>query len=122
MNCRSPGSNAQAQHEFVNKWIGAHIQDSNAVLGKPLLITEFGKSSRSSGYSIAARDAYLGNIYDAVYKCARAGGPCGGATFWQLMAQGMENFSDGYEVVLEQSPSTTAVITQQSRRLSALTG
>lgn len=108
--------------DFVNKWVEAHIQDSKAVLGKPLLVTEFGKSSRSSGYSVAARDEYLENIYDAVYKSAKTGGPCGGATFWQLMANGMENFSDGYEVVLDQSPSTTtAVITQQSRRLSALT-
>lgn len=56
-----------------------------------------------------------------VYKCARGGGPCGGATFWHLMAQGMENFSDGYEVVLEQYPSTTALITRQSRRMSRLT-
>ncbi|KAG8373476.1 hypothetical protein BUALT_Bualt11G0028200 [Buddleja alternifolia] len=52
--------------------------------------------------------------------CARIGGPCGGAIFWQVMAQGMENWSDGYEVVLEQSPSTTNIINPQSRRISSL--
>ncbi|KAK1403842.1 Mannan endo-1,4-beta-mannosidase [Heracleum sosnowskyi] len=117
-----PGASKQGQADFVNKWVESHIQDSKTVLKKPILVTEFGKSSRSSGYSVGARDAYLGNMYDAVYKCARAGGPCGGAVFWQVMAQGMEGWGDGYEVVLEQSPSThVAVITQQSKRLSALT-
>ncbi|CAK9176090.1 unnamed protein product [Ilex paraguariensis] len=116
-----PGSNDQAQANFVDRWIQAHILDSKSVLGKPLLVTEFGKSSRSAGYSVGARDSYFGNIYNTIYSCARTSdGPCAGELFWQLMAQGMDNFSDGYEVVLEQSPSSAAIIAQQSHRLSAL--
>ncbi|KAI3444959.1 hypothetical protein Pfo_001624 [Paulownia fortunei] len=115
-----PGSNDEVQAEFVEKWIHAHIDDSKSILGKPLLVTEFGKSSRSGGYNVGARDRYFGSIFNSVYSCARSGGPCGGALFWQVMAQGMENWSDGYEVVLEQSPSTAAVVYQQSRRISSL--
>ncbi|KAL3622441.1 hypothetical protein CASFOL_033852 [Castilleja foliolosa] len=115
-----PGTNEEGQAKFVEKWIEAHINDSKTVLRKPILVSEFGKSSRSSGYSMQSRDNYLGNVFESVYRCARAGGACGGALFWQVMAQGMENWSDGYEVVLQQSPSTVAVISQQSRQIASL--
>ncbi|XP_057507700.1 mannan endo-1,4-beta-mannosidase 4-like [Actinidia eriantha] len=114
------GSNDQAQAAFVDSWIQAHIQDSGSLLGKPLLLAEFGKSSKSSEYSVGVRDTYFGNIYNAIYASAKSGGSCGGGIFWQLMASGMDGFRDGYEVVLDESPSTANVIAQQSRRLSAL--
>ncbi|KAL0396447.1 UNVERIFIED_CONTAM: Mannan endo-1,4-beta-mannosidase 4 [Sesamum calycinum] len=87
------GSNDEAQDAFVEKWIQAHIDDSKSILRK---------------------------WECEVYGCARRRGPCGGALFWQVMAEGMENWSDGYEVVLEQSPTTVGVIDQQSRRISSL--
>ncbi|KAI3472866.1 hypothetical protein Pfo_031123 [Paulownia fortunei] len=117
-----PHSSNNAQAQFVKQWIQAHINDSKSVLGKPLLITEFGKSSRSANYTVGARDWYFGNIYISMFSCAKNGGPCGGALFWQVMAQGMEKWGDGYEVVLQQSPSTAAVIYRQSRRISSLSG
>ncbi|KAL0430417.1 UNVERIFIED_CONTAM: Mannan endo-1,4-beta-mannosidase 4 [Sesamum radiatum] len=116
----NPGSNEEAQDAFVQKWIQEHINDSKLILGKPLVVSEFGKSSRSSGYTVEARDRYFGLIFNTVYGCAKRQGPCGGALFWQVMAEGMENWSDGYEVVLEQSPTTVGVIDQQSRRISSL--
>ncbi|KAF6163457.1 hypothetical protein GIB67_029306 [Kingdonia uniflora] len=115
-----PGSSEQTQAIFVDKWVQAHIQDSKTVLRKPLVIAEFGKSSRSSGYNVGQRDKYFGNLYNTIFACARTGGPCAGGIFWQLMAQGMGNWGDGYEVVLEESPSTLGVVTQQSRQLSTL--
>jgi len=115
-----PGSDEGTRAAFVEKWIQAHIQDSNSVLQKPILLAEFGKSSKSAGYNVAMRDNYLQGIYNTLYTCARSGGPCGGGLFWQLLAQGMDNFRDGYEVVLEESPSTATIIAQQSQKLSAL--
>ncbi|XP_058187015.1 mannan endo-1,4-beta-mannosidase 4-like [Rhododendron vialii] len=115
-----PGSDEEARAAFVEKWIQAHIQDSKSVIQKPILLSEFGKSSKSAGYSVAMRDNYFQSIYNTVYTCARTGGPCGGGLFWQLLASGMDNFRDGYEVVLEESPSTASVIAQQSQKLSAL--
>ncbi|KAK4421951.1 putative mannan endo-1,4-beta-mannosidase 9 [Sesamum alatum] len=115
-----PGSNDEAQDEFIEKWIQAHVDDSESILGKPLVVSEFGKSSRSSGYTVDARDRYFGLIFERVYGCARRQGPCGGALFWQVMAEGMENWSDGYEVVFGESPTTAGVIHHQSRRISSL--
>nr|CAD1827024.1 unnamed protein product [Ananas comosus var. bracteatus] len=114
------GSSDGAQLAFVQTWIRAHARDAAAVLKKPLMLTEFGKSSRSPGYTVGARDAYFRAVYEAVYACARGGGPCAGAIFWQVMADGMAAWTDGYDVVFSQSPSTKSVIAQQSTRISNL--
>ncbi|KAK4480085.1 hypothetical protein RD792_013142 [Penstemon davidsonii] len=114
------GTNTYVQAKFVGTWIQAHIQDSKSILGKPLVLAEFGKSSRSQGYTVGARDNYFANIYDSIYKCARRGGPCAGALYWQALAPGMDSSRDGYEVVLEQSPSTDIVIYQHTRRMNSL--
>ncbi|XP_019416619.1 PREDICTED: mannan endo-1,4-beta-mannosidase 4-like [Lupinus angustifolius] len=110
----------EAQDAFVDKWVQSHIQDSNDILKKPILLTEFGKSSKSNGYSMDKRDSYFQKLYNAIYNSASNGGPCGGGLFWQLMAQEMDNLKDGYEVIFEESPSTTNIISQQSHRMSNL--
>ncbi|KAK4282647.1 hypothetical protein QN277_014001 [Acacia crassicarpa] len=115
-----PGSNESAQSDFVDKWVQAHIKDCNDVLRKPILLSEFGKSSKSEGYSLEKRDKYFQKLYDAVYGSARSGGSCGGGLFWHVMAQGMDGFHDGYEVILQDSSSTINIISQQSRRMSSL--
>ncbi|CAL0320178.1 unnamed protein product [Lupinus luteus] len=110
----------EAQDAFVEKWVQSHIQDSNDILKKPILLTEFGKSSKSNGYSVEKRDTYFQKLYNDIYNSASNGGPCGGGLLWQLMAQGMDNLKDGYEVIFEESPSTTNIISQQSHRMSNL--
>ena len=117
---RLPASSPKAQFAFANRWVKNHIKDCNSVLKKPLLVSEFGKSSKSPGYNVSARDRYFSWMYDNVYRSAKAGGSGVGAMFWQLVAQGMETFRDGYEVVLAESPSTASVIALQSKRLSTL--
>lgn len=119
---RLPGSSDEAQAEFVRRWIQSHMDDSRTIIGKPLLITEFGKSSRSPNFNVGSRDGYFDEIFGDVYKCAMSGGACGGALFWQVMGLGMESWSDGYEVVLENSPSTAEIVSRQSSRISSLNG
>ncbi|EYU30897.1 hypothetical protein MIMGU_mgv1a0228141mg, partial [Erythranthe guttata] len=109
----------QAQAQFVNQWVQSHISDSQSI-GKPFVISEFGKSYKYPGYSVGARDSYLSEIYTSVYNCAKSGGPCGGALFWQVMDLGMENMGDGYEIVLQKSSSTDSIIYAQSKRMSSL--
>lgn len=119
-NCRLSGSSEEAQDAFVDKWVQEHIQDSNTVVKKPLILGEFGKSYKLPGYSLEKRNAYFAKLYNDIYNSASTRGSCVGGLFWQLMAQGMENFGDGYEVVLEESPTTANVIDQQSRKLGGL--
>nr|GEV05398.1 putative mannan endo-1,4-beta-mannosidase 9 [Tanacetum cinerariifolium] len=110
----------EAQAKFAKKWIKSHIEDCNSVLKKPLLITEFGKSSQSADYTVKQRDKYFRNIFNTAYQSANSGGSCAGTMFWQVMAKGMENWGDSYQVVLENNPSTAAVISQQSQKISSI--
>ncbi|KAL3622443.1 hypothetical protein CASFOL_033854 [Castilleja foliolosa] len=114
------GSNETMKAKFVKKWIKAHIADSKSILGKPILLTEFGKSLNSTNYNVHARDKYFRDILNRVYNNARSGGACGGALFWQVMATGMRSWSDSYDVVLQNSPSTAAVISKHSSRIASL--
>ncbi|XP_042018975.1 mannan endo-1,4-beta-mannosidase 7-like [Salvia splendens] len=87
-------TNDQNQVSFMSKWLDTHIQDAERVLRKPILIAEFGKSWR---------DMF-------------SGGAAGGGLFWQLLAPGMDNFGDGYEIILsdKRQSSTANLIAQQA--------
>ncbi|KAJ1254442.1 hypothetical protein BS78_K053000 [Paspalum vaginatum] len=115
-----PGASGDAQVAFMRRWMASHAGDAAALLRKPLLVTEFGWSARANGYTVAARDAYFGMVYDAIYASARAGGPLAGGLFWQVMEPGMEGWTDGYDVVLGRSPSTAAVVSRDCARMNSL--
>ncbi|KAI4982341.1 hypothetical protein ZWY2020_022833 [Hordeum vulgare] len=117
---RVPGSTSEQQVEFMKKWMASHIEDAAAALRKPLLVAEFGWKS-SGNAAVAARDDYLRMVYDAIYASVKGGGPCAGGLFWQVMAPGMESWADGYEVVLERSSTTAAVVSQECARIGGIT-
>lgn len=117
-SCRLLSSNETTHSAFVDKWIQDHIQDANNVLGKPIIVAEFGKSSKSPGYSIDKRDDYYKKVYNIISTSATSGGSCAGGIFWQLLSPGMDSYGDGYEVILENSPSTAQIIKQQSTKIS----
>ncbi|KAK2975622.1 hypothetical protein RJ640_021067 [Escallonia rubra] len=114
------GQNDDAQMAFMQRWMSSHWDDSRRILKKPLVIAEFGKSSKDPGYSLNVRDSFMSTIYRSIYNFARGRGTLGGGLVWQLMAEGMESYYDGYEIVLSQSPSTGGVISQQSHAMTAL--
>ncbi|WOG97809.1 hypothetical protein DCAR_0417150 [Daucus carota subsp. sativus] len=98
--------------------ISSHIQDSQTVLGKPMLVAEFGWNK--SRIDTNTRDQLIGTVYSGIYSSARRGGAAAGGLIWQLLASGQDSFRDGYETVLSQSPSTAGVIVGQSRSLTQL--
>ncbi|KAL5982849.1 Mannan endo-1,4-beta-mannosidase 2 [Asimina triloba] len=114
------GQNDEAQLAFMQRWMDSHWSDSTQILKKPLVVAEFGKSKKDPGYSLGSRDSYLTAVYQNIYNAARSGGAVGGGLVWQIMAAGMDSYFDGYEIILPQDPSTTAVITTQSHQISAL--
>uniref|UniRef100_A0A8R7VFC1 mannan endo-1,4-beta-mannosidase n=4 Tax=Triticum TaxID=4564 RepID=A0A8R7VFC1_TRIUA len=91
-----PGSTSEQQVEFMKKWLASHTED-------------------------AARDDYFRLVYDAIYASVKGGGPCAGALFWQVLAPGMESWADGYEVVLERSSTTAALVSQECARIGKIT-
>lgn len=104
---------------FMRRWLISHLSDSKYILKKPLVFSEFGKSKRDTGYSVYSRNSYLNAVYNNIYSFAKGGG-IGGGLVWQILGEGMESFSDGYEIVLSQEPSTSRIISQQSQQMASL--
>ncbi|XP_038681023.1 mannan endo-1,4-beta-mannosidase 4-like [Tripterygium wilfordii] len=113
-----PNATQEGRSAFLFKWIQDHIQDTASMVKKPLVLGEFGRSLNL--YTLQKRDGYFRKVYNTIYRSARSGGPLVGGLFWQLMAPGMESWGDGYQVVLEESPTTAAIIAHQSFLLSSL--
>ncbi|KAL9815630.1 Mannan endo-1,4-beta-mannosidase 7 [Arabidopsis thaliana] len=120
ISSRFPDSSEQSQMDFLNKWLDAHIQDAQNVLHKPIILAEFGKSMKKPGYTPAQRDIVFNTVYSKIYGSAKRGGAAAGGLFWQLLVNGIDNFQDGYGIILSQSSSTVNVISQQSRKLTLI--
>ncbi|KAI9118190.1 hypothetical protein K1719_010522 [Acacia pycnantha] len=112
------GSGYEDQLSFLNGWLNEHIKDAQNTLHKPLLFAEFGISTKTSNSK--GRDELFNTVYSAIYSSASGGGAAVGGLFWQLLAEGMDSFRDGYEVVLGESPSTASLIAQESQKLNRI--
>lgn len=118
---RLSSSGYEDQISFLGRWLNEHIQDAQNTLRKPLLLAEFGISTKNlGGANSTPRDQFFNTVYSAIYSSASGGGAAVGGLFWQLLAEGMDSFRDGYEVVLGESPSTATLIAQQSQKLNRI--
>ncbi|XP_057793145.1 LOW QUALITY PROTEIN: mannan endo-1,4-beta-mannosidase 1-like [Salvia miltiorrhiza] len=114
------GKSEEEQMGFMERWMWNHWEDARNILKKPLVIAEFGKSSKDAGFSLNERDLYMGNIYRDIYRYATSGGTMSGSLVWQVMAEGMDQYYDGYQIVLSQTPSTAQIMSTQSHAMNAL--
>ncbi|PHU07452.1 Mannan endo-1,4-beta-mannosidase 5 [Capsicum chinense] len=92
------GQSHDAQLVWMEQWITSHWQDARTILKKPVVLAEFGKSTRGQG----SRDTFMSSGYRNIYNLAKPGRTMAGGVVSQLMAHGMENYDDGYCI-----PSTT---------------
>ncbi|KAL4519468.1 hypothetical protein Ndes2526A_g01925 [Nannochloris sp. 'desiccata'] len=76
-----------ATESFAKRWLKQHIADAK-VLGKPLLVEEFG--AWGVGAYMEQRTQWYKLVYDILAEDARQGGPTMGALFWQWFAQGQK--------------------------------
>ncbi|KAM0063033.1 putative mannan endo-1,4-beta-mannosidase [Helianthus debilis subsp. tardiflorus] len=114
------GKDEDSLMAFMQRWMWSHFKDSRTILKKPLVIAEFGKSSKDPDYNIHKRDSYMRDVYRNIYMEARSGGTVGGGLVWQLMADGMGSYGDGYEIILSENPSMDNIMSQQSRAMTSL--
>lgn len=110
----------EAQMAFFKEWMRSHWVDSRRTLKKPLVLAEFGKSERDRGYDVKIRHGLMNFAYSSNYKFAKAGKAIGGALVWQILPEEMENYNDGYAIVLSEDASTSAIIEKQSVRMRDL--
>ncbi|XP_039114139.1 putative mannan endo-1,4-beta-mannosidase 9 isoform X1 [Dioscorea cayenensis subsp. rotundata] len=117
-----PHADDATQLSFLRDWIHSHSNAADEILRKPLLVTEFGKTSRFAGCNGVDKVAFYRTAYAVIYKLIRARSACAGGLFWQLLLPGMENLSDGYEIILSDCPSIANIIFRHSRLISSLNG
>ncbi|KAJ6740053.1 MANNAN ENDO-14-BETA-MANNOSIDASE-LIKE PROTEIN [Salix purpurea] len=84
-------SSDESQLSFLNKWLDTHIQDAQNILRKPILIAEFGKILERPWFQ------HIPEGPGVQYR--------------------MDNFRDGYDIVLGQPSSTANIIAQQAHKL-----
>jgi mannan endo-1,4-beta-mannosidase len=95
-------------------WVSDHIDDSTDLLGKPVILEEFGR-----GRPIETRDVYYQGWYDEVYLAAQAGEAAGGSNFWILYHDDYEDY-DGFGVYCPEDTSTCDIIATEAERMNAL--
>lgn len=120
MVVRLSNQSDEAQMAFFNEWMRSHWVDSRRTLKKPLVLAEFGKSEKDTGYDVKIRYELMNFAYSSNYNFAKAGKAIGGALVWQILPEGMENYNDGYAIVLSEDPTTSAIIEKQSIRMRNL--
>lgn len=116
---RLPGSSNEDQILFLVRWLNDHIQDSQNIQ-KPVLFAEFGVATKNISTDSTLRDQFFNLVYSAIYSSASDSGAAVGGLFWQLLAEGMDSFRDGYEVPLDESCSTATLIAQESEKLNRI--
>ncbi|KAD2805833.1 hypothetical protein E3N88_39210 [Mikania micrantha] len=109
-----------SQMSFLRRWMSSHFKDSRTILKKPLVIAEFGKSSKDPDFNIKSRDSYMKAVYRKIYMEARNGGTVGGGLVWQLLADDMDSYDDGYEIILSKNLTTYDIMSQQSLDMTTL--
>ncbi|XP_052189002.1 mannan endo-1,4-beta-mannosidase 5-like [Diospyros lotus] len=114
------GQDDKSQMAFMKKWMISHWADSRRLLKKPMVLAEFGKSSKNPGYNIKKRDSYMDATYKTIDHLTKYGGTIGGSLVWQLMVPGMEPYHDGYQIILSEDASTKGVISRQSNQRASL--
>ncbi|XP_015071463.1 mannan endo-1,4-beta-mannosidase 7-like [Solanum pennellii] len=114
------GQDDEAQLNFLTNWLKVHIEDSQTILKKPIIFAEFGKTTKGPGFTPQQRDIIFNTVYSSIFSSAKGGGAAAGGLFWHVLAEGMDSFKDGYEIILSESSSVSDIIIQQSKRLNKI--
>ncbi|KAL6894388.1 hypothetical protein ACP4OV_008486 [Aristida adscensionis] len=116
------GKDAGEQAAFFRNWTASHARSTELYVGKPLLVTEYGKFLWEGVANRTQRDYFLGMVLDSIYDSAAGGGPLVGGAFWQLLDGGMDALRDGYEIILPEDGRAASIIGSHSRQLAELNG
>ncbi|KAJ8770545.1 hypothetical protein K2173_018036 [Erythroxylum novogranatense] len=116
-----PNTNLEGKAKFLSQWMDSHVRDGDTVLRKPVLFTEVGSARHATKEGVNDIDRLLKAVYDRIYESAKRGQAGAGALIWQLLVEGVEEYSDQYSFVPWNHPSTYKLIKEQSSRLRNLT-
>lgn len=115
-----PKASFEEKVRYLADWVDYHLNDSEHILKKPVLLSEVGSHLHVKKNGSYDRDIILKMIYDKIYESAKKGQAGAGALIWQLLIEGMREYRDEFSLVARQHPSTYKLILQQSCRLKKL--
>lgn len=95
-------------------WVTNHIQDTDALIGKPVILEEYGKQQ-----PIATRDQFFQGWLNAIYGAAQAGQSAAGSNLWILYNDDYPDY-DGFGVYYPAHASTIAILEAHAQAMSLL--
>jgi mannan endo-1,4-beta-mannosidase len=102
-------------YDEAMQWAYDHIQDTEDLLGKPVVLEEFGKYR-----PISTKDLYYQGWYDEIYQGASQGLAAGGSLFWILYHDDYPDY-DGFGVYFPADTSTVEIIETEASKMNNLT-
>ncbi|KAG5242352.1 mannan endo-1,4-beta-mannosidase [Salix suchowensis] len=115
-----PHADLEAKTNYLSNWVDSHIIDGDFVLRKPVLFTEVGSRWDEDEKGVHKRDVLLKIVYDKVYESAKKRQAGAGALIWQLLVEDVDEYSDQFSFIPQDSPSTYNLIKEQSCRLQRI--
>jgi len=94
-------------------YLRKHLDDATNVIGKPVILEEFGRN-------IANKNPYLQAWTDTVYNDAAAGKAAAGWNIWMIEAGG-SGHDDSFSLILPEDQSTVDLLTTQAAKMNNLT-
>jgi mannan endo-1,4-beta-mannosidase len=104
-------------------WVEEHIEDAHNVIGKPVILEEFGKYRDTSPPvpnppvptggtgNTSTRDSYFTGFYDKIYSMDAAG-----SNFWILYHDAYPDY-DGFGVYYPDDTATVSIIMSEADRM-----
>ncbi|GAB4817240.1 hypothetical protein N2152v2_004286 [Parachlorella kessleri] len=97
-----PKAAEEAKLRFALSWLDVHTQLAGK-LGKPLVLSEFGKKA---GEDPGSRAGYFDTVLGRVLKLMQDGSPMAGSIFWMTAAPSYPEY-DGFTIYLPATPAVT---------------
>jgi mannan endo-1,4-beta-mannosidase len=101
-------------YEKTMLWTSDHVDDTEELLGKPLVLEEFGKYR-----PLSERNQFFQGWYDVIYEGASEGLAAGGSLFWILYHEDYPDY-DGFGVYYPADSSTVEIIETEASRIDSL--
>lgn len=112
----------------VRRFLQQRIDDAHNVLGKPLMLEEFGIPRDNHGRGIGGgpttvRERFFRNLYYAFCEeSASSGGPLAGTALWMILDDATASWDDDNGVFLPQDVALDFIIATHARRLAVMAG
>ncbi len=101
-------------YDAAIQWVVDHINDSEELLGKPLVVEEFGKYR-----PLSTREQFYQGWYDAVYDAASSGTAGAGSLLWILYHDDYPDY-DGFGVYCPEDSTTVEIIETEADKMNDL--